>query len=75
MRCFLGCQGYSLNGLPTVTFFFCVAGIDSSNIVEGGRRSRPQVNYHAVLKPKYLEAIESDSVSTPCCPPTMNAEW
>ncbi len=65
----VGSRGYSLNGLPTVTFFFCVAGIDSSNIVEGGRRSRPQVNYHAVLKPKYLEAIESDSVSSPAVLP------
>lgn len=37
------------------------AGIDMSNIVEGGRRSRARVDYSAVMKPSYEELSEDSA--------------
>ena len=42
---------------------YCVllhAGIDTSNIVEGGRRSRARVDYSAVLKSNAGEGSEDE---------------
>lgn len=36
-------------------------GIDTSNIVEGGRRSRGRVNYSAVLKSQVGSSSESEN--------------
>lgn len=40
----------------------CCAGINTTNIIEGGRRSRPRVNYSEISKPQYEELSSSDEV-------------
>lgn len=48
-------QFRSLKGQPSFT------GINTSNIIQGGRRPRTAVDYSAILKPKYEEIDEEAS--------------